>query len=564
MRNLSNSERKNKNLIKSHELWIKLSLSQSLKNLRQIALDFLKSELRISNAHFYYCKKPEEFIEFTQSEDHCDPNDSKFIYSSLELSQIQKPVFYLRSSVTIVGAIVTDDRLQWCENDKHLSHLAFNAIAVNIQRLIETETKVGLKIKESLKLETSELKRLNRELSEAVEIRSRFLSQMSHEIRTPLNSIIGISDLLMESELSKKYALEIGTIVRSGSNLLYLINDILDISKLHANEIKLDLHDFDLYDLIKEVIYLFKLKNLTQINLKYSIKPNVYRFRKGDSYRLKQVLMNIIGNAIKFTTAGKVTLTVEESEDRKILFKVTDTGIGIPKEKRKIIFNAFTQVDSSTTRKYGGTGLGLAICANIISLMKGNIWVEDNLIDRKGSIFYFDIDLPKAEKINIKSNQQDQDSTNNSYLGYNLSILVVDDSPENIILAKAIFKKTNFKIDYASNGRIAVEKFKKKTYDIIFMDLQMPELDGIQATQEIRKIEKTSQTLLRNKTTIIALTADAFNYDIDELSLYGFNRKITKPIKKNILLKEPIDYIKAHKLKQIPLRHSEVDGCTII
>jgi signal transduction histidine kinase len=361
----------------------------------------------------------------------------------------------------------------------------------------------------------------------ASKAKSQFLAYMSHEIRTPLNSIIGIADLLSQSELGESQTQYVKTILNSGEVLLAIINDILDFSKIEAGKLELESIDFCLAELGKSLNYLFiaQLKH-KKLDYKFTIDPKLPKFLKGDALRLKQILINLIANSIKFTEYGGIHITVQAlyfSPNLRIKFNVTDTGIGIPKEKITSLFQAFTQVDSSTTRKYGGTGLGLQISKGLVELMGGSISVTSE--NGKGSSFIFDINLAKGSQPKV-----DKSKIVRSTLAISdVHILVAEDNKTNQLVISAMLKKLGYSFHIFDNGKEALQSLNKHKYDLILMDCQMPELDGLKATSQIRMQEKWT------KLPIIALTAGATDIEKNECIKVGMNDFLSKPITISVL-----------------------------
>jgi len=373
-----------------------------------------------------------------------------------------------------------------------------------------------------------------REKAEATtKAKTEFLATMSHEIRTPMNSILGMTYLLSETSLSYEQNDFVGTISASGELLLSVINDILDFSKIEAGQIELEKTVFDLTDLAETSGKILSVKAHEKgLDLSCRVAPDVQPFRIGDPTRLRQIIINLLSNAIKFTEQGKVMLEVVNSDELDVLnFCVKDTGIGIPVKKQQSIFDSFSQADTSTTRKFGGTGLGLAICKRLVELMDGRIWIESE--EGKGTRFFFTARFPETDQIPESAVELARDlKTVKKYDEITLPpihILMAEDIASNQKIMKLYLKDTPVTMDIAENGKIAVEKFTINTYDIVMMDIEMPEMDGLEATRVIRKWEHDNK---KDKTPIIALTAHAFDEQMKKCFDVGCNGFLPKPVKK--------------------------------
>lgn len=374
-----------------------------------------------------------------------------------------------------------------------------------------------------------ELKKAKKNAEQATINKSNFLANMSHEIRTPLNAIYGFSKLLTENHSITENIKYIQGINASSENLLRIINDVLDFSKIESGKIELDLAPFDLRKNFKKIFSTFEFKaDSKNIKLLYSIDNRIEQFLEGDINKLCQILINLVNNAIKFTQAGYVKINCQIIEDKqeyqKISFKVEDTGIGIAEASHEKIFEQFKQADESTTRRFGGTGLGLAISKELVEKMGGFINLKSTV--GKGSIFHFELTFKKMSK---EYNDEIEQLKGNSILLKGIKILLVEDNEFNQILAKSILKNKGMLVDTANDGLESIEILKEKKYDLILMDEQMPKLGGIEATQIIRNE-------LKIKTPIIAITANIVKGVIETCINAGMNDYISKPFESDVLI----------------------------
>ena len=372
-------------------------------------------------------------------------------------------------------------------------------------------------------------------LAEASNLAQRdFLARMSHEIRTPMNGVLGMAQLAQNAKTEEQRLEYLGKIHTSASLLLGIINDILDISKIEAGKMKIEAHPFKLKDIINNICDLMTPRvDERGLNLIVDVDRTVPDAIVGDSLRISQTLFNIIGNAVKFTLDGAVTLKVSAAEMQdnklKLSFKVIDTGIGMDEKQQQDVFKSFTQADSSTARKFGGSGLGLSISKALIELMDGEISVASTVDE--GSEFDFYVIVSNYEKDeHLETDADLLSATCQRYDGFNL--LVVEDNEINQEIARVVLEDMGFKVDIANNGKEGIDAFKAKKYDLIFMDIRMPVMDGIEATIEIRKIEKENAVIGAKlpHIPIIAMTANAMQADKDATNAAGMDGHISKPI----------------------------------
>lgn len=355
--------------------------------------------------------------------------------------------------------------------------------------------------------------------------KSEFLANMSHEIRTPLNGIIGMAELLAEASLTREHREYLEMLSHSAHSLLSIINDILDFSKVEAGMLELDNVDFDLPDLVKGLVKGLSMQlRDKEVAIRLHIGEGVKPVLKGDPFRIRQVLVNLLGNAVKFTERGTIDLSVYCESRDFYHFKVKDTGIGIPTDKIEKIFDTFTQVDGSTTRKYGGTGLGLAIARRLVSCMGGRIWVESK--SGQGSEFHFTARLEEG------SLETPQETATISYpcpvVTRSGKILLVEDNPVNSRLAQRILEKRGHTVQLAENGLEAINALYRSSFDVIVMDVQMPGMDGFEATRLIRR---DTTGAFNPQIPIVAMTAHALQGDRERCLEAEMDEYVSKPVK---------------------------------
>ncbi|MBF0320839.1 MAG: CHASE domain-containing protein [Nitrospirae bacterium] len=372
-------------------------------------------------------------------------------------------------------------------------------------------------------------------LIKATKAKSEFLAAMSHEIRTPLNAIIGITGVLAEMGLTQEQNKSVQIIRNAGENLLAIINDILDYSKIEAGQITLESVCLNIFDVLETATALMKVSALRKgINLSMETAPAIPKQLWGDPSRLQQVILNLLSNAIKFTEAGEVGLRADVNREEdgliELLFCVRDTGVGIAEDKKSLLFQRFSQADSSTKRKYGGTGLGLVISKLIVEHMNGRMWFDSR--EGHGSQFYFTVELGLSGA-ECKLAEISKEPSGGGKTETPLRILIAEDNMDNQTLLKMYFKNTPHTIEFADNGQEAVDKFTSGSYGIVLMDMEMPLKDGYTATSELRQWERDTGA---PHTPILALTAHALKEYVDKSLEAGCDGHLTKPIKKAVLM----------------------------
>ncbi len=445
------------------------------------------------------------------------------------------------------------DDLSFTE-DNQLEH------AYTIKAFPLSDNCVGIAIENETARKKAELDLLKeKENAEAANTsKTQFLANMSHEIRTPLNGVLGMLQLLETTDLTDEQKYFINTSKKSSNSLLRIINDILDYARIESKKMILENIDFNIYNLFEEMTELFRpALQEKDIKINILIDEELPEIVTGDVFRIRQILSNMIGNAIKFTNEGEIKIIAEKMgkiKNNKMLigFEIFDTGIGIPRDKLKDIFQSFTQVDYSNTRKYGGSGLGLAICKGLIEQMNGDIWVQST--EEIGSSFCFNISLgvPIGRDM-IHFDTDDFGFQHNNFLNKKFSfkkdseskkihVLIAEDDLVSRMVIEKIAEKKGWKAKLADNATKAIEYFKNERFDVVLMDIQMPEVDGYQATRIIRDIEENELNTnifddlkVNARTPIIAMTAYALRGDREKCLAAGMDDYISKPLSANEL-----------------------------
>ncbi|MBF0395645.1 MAG: response regulator [Desulfobacterales bacterium] len=528
--------------------------ARTLKVPIPIESDLLEEVFSIPVSIINYAAKTHECVIINDAMQNKQFISDKYIIKNKPKSVLCMPILhkgkllgilYLENNLTTDA--FTKDRLEVL---KILTSQA--AISIENARLYTT-------LEEKINERTEQLAESNNKLSKAIiqvesasQAKSEFLAKMSHEIRTPLNAIMGMTQILLEDDLALKQKDRINTIKSSSEHLLNIINDILDFSKIESGKLTLEQIPFDLLDCVKQVEEMIDIK-FKQSGLLFSstIEKSIHSHRIGDTVRIKQILLNLLSNAIKFTHQGDIILEIKNfdqiNQPEMLLFSVQDTGIGISKEQQKIIFEEFSQADSSTTRKYGGTGLGLSISKKLIEKMGGTIWIESEL--NKGTKFLFTLFLPKSEPLEEITEPEISSPLlhNIPKFSRSLKVLYAEDNEKNIEVLRVFLEHLPVDLDIVNDGQSALDTFISSIYDLVFMDIEMPVMDGCTATEHIRIYEKEKKL---KETPIIALTASAFDDTKKRCYESGCTDFISKPFKKSEIVNSLYKYANINNFKE--------------
>ena len=443
--------------------------------------------------------------------DHTDKNHVTKFSEKKEHGYYCLPIIMGQKLVGVINILVAKGRTHSSEEKASLQVIT-NTLADIISRCQQDEELAAAKIN----------------AEQATQAKSEFLANMSHDIRTPMNAILGMGEILQESQLDDEQKKYVQTINHASEVLLALINDILDLSKIEADRMELETIAFNPSEIVQNSIDILNNRAAEKgIDIATKVANPFPKLVIGDPQRLKQIFINLLSNGIKFTQMGKITITLTQTPEKSLLFAFTDTGIGIPEERQKTIFQPFTQANTSTTRHFGGTGLGLSISRKLVEKMAGRLWVVSQ--PGEGSTFYVDIPFQEAAVVktaSIESSTQPEAAENITKTG--ISILLADDNEENGLVIAAYLKKTAHRLTFVNDGIQAVEQFKNNKFGLILMDINMPRMGGYEATKEIRAWEQ-----LQNlpQTPILALTANAMKDDIEKTRLAGCNLHLSKPIR---------------------------------
>ena len=455
--------------------------------------------------------------------------------------KITLPITRLTDAMSLSGSGDLDSHVNVDSGDEiGLLTETFNEMVDKLRETTISRDAFAAEVLERKKAQKEEI-RAKEAAEEASRVKGEFLANMSHEIRTPMTTILGMAEILSESELKEEELAYVNILKDAGDSLIRIINDILDLSKIESGKMQLEEIDYDLRDELKKIISIFKEKAQSKgLNLIMVVDPNIPETLIGDPIRLRQILINLLGNALKFTDKGKVELSAHcERADAgadhcKLIFSVSDTGIGIEETTLEKIFHDFSQADSSTTRLHGGTGLGLSISSKLARIMGGDLWVESRL--GEGSTFHLSVNIKCRKLLGAPAHREAKEpgEEHPAKSGQSAEILLVEDTEDNRLLVNHFLSNNRYNVHIAENGKDALDMYKDGEFDLILMDMQMPVMDGYDATRRIREFEKEKD---RRAVPIIAFTAHALKEEVEKCIDAGCNFHLAKPVRKKELLK---------------------------
>ena len=537
-----------KELKRESHLLIKLfsvteKMTRQVMNKQEINENFVKEYQTLrSTTHLLFKQQRKDSLNALYiALDNLSKNNTNFFTFSLLLSTL--------GFLVIVGMslyLYAHIKRRFHKVRQSLHNLTTNEPDFSKKMVVEHADEIGElvqgfnQLQNKLEKDNKHLHALKVKAEETAKLKSEFLANMSHEIRTPMNGIIGMSYLTLQTHLDHKQRDFIEKIDNSAKNLLGIINNILDLSKIEAGKLNLEKIDFKLKEVINNSVDLVRFKmEEKNIQLYIHYEEHLALLFNGDSLRLSQILNNLLSNAVKFTSEGEIHIFINKVHHNRYQFKIKDTGIGLTKEEQKNLFRTFSQADGSTSRKYGGTGLGLAISKQLVEMMNGKIWVESTY--QEGSSFIFEIELQAllnslgTKKLPVQIQKEEKKKNQDTIeMLEGKRILLAEDNFINQEIILGLLENSNIKIDIAQNGQEAIDLYTKNTYTLILMDIQMPILDGYEAAKIIRKTD--------TEIPIIAITASAMKEDVQKTIESGMNDHLNKPINVNKLYEILLKY----------------------